>query len=119
MKRERQHGFFAEFDSTKVDERGVVGERVEYLGTAGGEVVNEVQMEDEELAGVHVEGGHAVDLVEAGHAVDPGVHVAAVEVGEAEEFGEEGVECRPVGDAAGVDFEDGVFHGLGTLERTV
>ena len=78
-------------------------------GAAPGEAGDVVDVKREDAVPGGVYPGHAVlGGIERGQAVDPGVHVAAVEVrGSRAVRRRRRGSCSPVGDAAGVDADDG------------
>jgi hypothetical protein len=72
------------------------------------EVVDVVELDHDEGSGSRMDRRHARSgFVETRHAVDPGVHVPAVEVGEAERLGEDVVERRPIANGLRADHDRG------------
>jgi hypothetical protein len=96
--RERKDGSRALFDPPPVHEGGAVDQDVVDLGAAGTKLAAVLQLEREDLLWAGGDRAHAVVFVGIGQAVDPGAHVAAVEVREPERLHERVVERIPVVD---------------------
>ena len=79
--RERKDGSRALFDPPPVHEGGAVDQDLVDLGAAGMELAAVRRLEREELPWADGDPAHPVVFVGVGQAVDPGVHVAAVEAG--------------------------------------
>lgn len=63
------------------------------------------------LGGPEAQDHSGLGVVRKGQAIDPGVHVGAVVVREAQAVGEDRVEAVPVGDAVGGHGDDEGLHG--------
>jgi hypothetical protein len=115
VERQPQHRRLASLDPAPIHERRALDERIVQLGTSGRELGSVIDDQRHDATGRRVDARHArLPLVEARQAVDPRVHVAAVEHRKAQRLGEHVVERLPAHDAAGVDPHDG---GLGLLHR--
>jgi hypothetical protein len=90
--RERKDGSRALFNPPPVHEGGAVDQDLVDLGAAGTELAAVLQLEREDLLWADGDRAHAVVFVGVGQAVDPGVHVAAIEVREPERLRERVVE---------------------------
>ena len=104
--RERKDGSRALFDPPPVHEGGAVDQDLVDLGAAGTELAAVLQLEREDLLWAGGYRAHAIVFVGVGQAVDPGVHVAAVEVREPERLRERVVERIPVVDLRNRNLDD-------------
>ena len=61
---------------------------------------------------------HSITLIEICKTIDPGIHVAAVEIGKAERRPEYGVEAIPIRNLVRSDCDDGRVHAGKHTDRT-
>jgi len=93
------------FDATPVDECRAFDYRLIHFWIALLEGGSVLQLQGHDLTAFGVHAGHLGGrIIQACHAVNPRVHIPAVEGWKAEGRGENRVKTRPVGDELQVDF---------------
>ncbi len=114
MERHHKNGRLANFKTTPVYKRSTLSEGGELLRASCLELGRVVERDADQLSRSNLDLRKL--FIEVAHAVDPGVHVSAKELGKAKRFGKSVIETGPILDLRGID-EDG-FHGVANVEVT-